>query len=108
MKELLTVLVFLSASATTLAANLQCRVDEQRLGGEKLNVPVNKVSERGAGKESVQFLGHELKAELLQNGRSFALVMDFDDLSSIMYEVPVLRKGPVNVMTKGDVRFQCW
>lgn len=95
------------------AATVKCEVDKAVLGGKKKPVPLTIL--KGAenkGPAEIEFEGHTFSAVWHQGDefeRQSSLAMRFGDIVSSMSDFTTKgHTGPINAMSKGHLRFQCW
>lgn len=104
----MTSILILFAALPAAAKEIRCQVDNVTREDSALPVPVTSPHEPS---QAVTYEGVQASAQWAEGDRfesqSF-LRMGLDDTSSVIYDVDMEQTSPLNILSKGDVRFQCW
>jgi hypothetical protein len=116
MRTILMVVFMAGIAMPALAQTVACQVDDVTEPGSEVKVPVTVISGMSGGVGAlppVEFKGAEFSA-FWQKGDRYETQTSFDmffgDMRSTIYDFSPDQPhiGPINVMHKGNTRFQCW
>jgi len=104
-------LICMTACAPAQARAIACQVDEAVENGQVLSVPVTIQGETETY-PPVTFKGIGFSASWIKGDKhepQAVFMMNYGDLNSSIYDFsPDGHAGPINVLSKNNIRFQCW